>query len=289
MTRIDADAPWRRRCVDHSGFLRKRLREGLYISRLFSWPNFRFEFIHLDWMHIVCLGVAQVVVGNILWELFLDMGGVISRPNVTLARLLVFLQASASEIGEQCPFSKLFLGHLRPEDKKPTLRAKAANTRKMVPIVLHLLANYFPARNEHAEVRYNCLSYLNDCYLELYGWREGSPGRLEEACLRFLHLYHQLARAVLREGKHWLRWRWYPKFHLLLHLVGEQSRLYGNPKDLWNYLDDGGHRPVGGRRRVRSHQNLCRVCVAEIHGLVPADVVSRMNAKQKQPTEPTTN
>ena len=60
-----------------------------------------------------------------------------------------------------------------------------------------------------------------------------------QACPPSIHLYHQLARAVLREGQHWLRWRWNPKFHLLLHSVGEQSRLYGSPKDLWNYWDEG--------------------------------------------------
>ena len=118
MTAVDQDAVWRRRLVTHWGFLMHRLARGMYLSEVFSFPGFLLDYIHIDWMHCVCLGVAPVVLGNILFELFQEeLGGVINRPNEALSRLLVYLQDAAHQLGDRCPFSKLTVGLLRGMDR----------------------------------------------------------------------------------------------------------------------------------------------------------------------------
>ena len=37
----------------------------------------------------------------------------------------------------------------------------------------------------------------------------------------------------------WTRWRWFPNFHFLCDLVGQQTLDWGNPRDIWAYMDEG--------------------------------------------------
>ena len=43
----------------------------------------------------------------------------------------------------------------------------------------------------------------------------------------------------MARGAEWLRWRWYPKMHMMLHLTGGQAARLGNPWSSWNYTDEG--------------------------------------------------
>ena len=100
------------------------------------------------------------------------------------------------------------------------------------------MSEFIPPRDEHGRARFNCLRYLNAAYEELYKWQnDSSPARLDDARRRFLFLCQQLSREVLGQPGAWLRWRWFPNFHLLLHL-STQALEWGNPKDIWNYLDE---------------------------------------------------
>ena len=74
-------------------------------------------------------------------------------------------------------------------------------------------------------------------YDEMYNWKDGSAERFEDMTVRFLHLYHQLARGSIRANPQWLAWRWFPKFHMLLHIC-RQAYTMGNPKSWWCYADE---------------------------------------------------
>lgn len=239
LTDASTDARWRRRLVTQHEWLNERTREGNYISPVFSWPGFVFTCIILDWMHMVDLGIAQECLGNILFEVFRELGGLITNPDPTLAALLLLLQDAANSLEVPCPFSKLTFGMLR-QDGKPRLKAKAAKTRHLVPIVLTMLHDHFPPKNDRELRRLRCLEYLNAAYQELNNWKEDSPGRLEFACRRHVLLYLSLSREALASNCHdWVQWRWKPKHHMVLHLSGEQARRMGNPSLWWCYSDEG--------------------------------------------------
>ena len=69
MTDVSAGARWRARCWCHRSWLENRVREGLYISRVFSWPGFLFSYITLDWMHDADMGVVPAEIGEVWWSL----------------------------------------------------------------------------------------------------------------------------------------------------------------------------------------------------------------------------
>ncbi len=238
LTDVSTDAKWRSQLVSGPEWLASRAREGNYITGVFSWPGFAWTSIVLDFMHVVDLGIAQECLGNILWEVFQLLGGTVSQAEATLARMLVLLRDVANDLEVPCPLSKITLGMIRQRGK-PRLRAKAAKTRYLVPLVLRLLVSHFPARSDRDLRRQKCLEYLNAAYCELNEWGEGSAARLEVALRRHVLLYLSLARDVLAEDCHaWLRWRFKPKHHMVMHLAGEQARRMGSPKTWWCYSDE---------------------------------------------------
>ena len=72
--------------------MRACLLANAYLNVVFDFPGFRLEYIHIDRMHVVCLGIAPVVLGNVLFELFREVGGVIARPNEALGKLMMVLE-----------------------------------------------------------------------------------------------------------------------------------------------------------------------------------------------------
>ena len=51
-----------------------------FISRIWTIPGLNLQCIRPDWMHMCCLGVLQYLIGNCLWECFVDLGGVFTIP-----------------------------------------------------------------------------------------------------------------------------------------------------------------------------------------------------------------
>ena len=234
------EAQWRSMLVSAEGWMRDRLAEGGYISQVFSWPGVTFSCIVLDWMHVCDLGISQVCLGNVLFEVFVMVGGVIGNPLEGMSNLMVMLKDAANDLGVGCPLSKITLAQVRGEDRKPRLKAKAAQTRHFVPIVLRMMQMYFPPSDNHSVARLSCLMWLNRMYEELNAWSEGSADRLAVACRRHLLLCMQLAREQLRlvGGGPWLQWRWYPKHHMAMHLCEHQAKVWGKPKTWWCYADE---------------------------------------------------
>ena len=175
ITDASSTALWRSTVVDPTTWLRDKLLNNKYVSGVFAWPGVGFSSIVLDWMHMVDLGVAQSVFGNVLWEIFRGpMCGQIGNPAPTLSMLQTMLSDAANDLGMAMPFTKLTLAMIRTESLKPRLKLKAAKTRDLAPIVLRLLESHFPAHNERGLRRYNCLEFLVKAYGELGDWKAGS-------------------------------------------------------------------------------------------------------------------
>ena len=98
-------------------------REGIKLSPLFSVPGFIADFICIDVLHALDLGVTQEVIGNVLFE----CSGVfaVGRNRVDqVVSLLLKLQSHYKRCGTRNRISNLTVEMIKQADKRPTLRAK---------------------------------------------------------------------------------------------------------------------------------------------------------------------
>ena len=231
-------ATWRSTCVTHDQFLRQRFVNRQRVSAIFGLPGFRMEYILLDFMHMCDLGATQVAVGNCLWELFLEVGGTVGDPAEALAELVKLLKATGQRIGMDFPFSLLKLKHIR-SGVVPRLRAKAAKGRAVARIVTACMEEFFGCPSKREETRLLCMKQLVSMYDIMENWDQDSQAALEIACRKHLLLFLELSKLHADDPAGWVRWRWYPKHHMLLHLTGDQAKRMGNPRSWWCYQDEG--------------------------------------------------
>ena len=86
---------------------------------VFQWPGFQtlgLVLIQADLMHTGCLGVVQYVCGNILYELFLELGGVYSNPLQTMCILETYIRQASKAVGlKQSALNHLTIGMIKAE------------------------------------------------------------------------------------------------------------------------------------------------------------------------------
>ena len=58
-----------------AGFVAASCVGKQYVCGIFQIPGLTLDFVKPDWMHTVDLGILQYLVGCIMWELFLAVGG----------------------------------------------------------------------------------------------------------------------------------------------------------------------------------------------------------------------
>ena len=78
--------------------MQDKLMNGGYIPLLFSFPGFILDYITADLMHVSDLGVVQYVLGCTMFELFKEMGGLVSIPKPILADLMVMVKQASKTI-----------------------------------------------------------------------------------------------------------------------------------------------------------------------------------------------
>ena len=114
--------------------------------------------------------------------------------------------------------------------KAPRPKLKAAEGRRFLVALRHMLVHFFPRDNVYEQTRFSCIDALHECYQELDRWDDSlSPGRLAKHGRSFVLLGRLTGEDREATG---IRWRLYPKLHLFGHLVSEST---SNPKDSWNY------------------------------------------------------
>ena len=233
-------AAWRATLFTTASFLQMAMANGHYIPSVFDWPGFVMEFFHPDFMHCVCLGIVQMILGNIYFELFQSLGGVMTQPQAQLGHLLCCIRLAAKNLGVQPPIHGLTFSMIKRDGKSPKLRLKAAEGRYMVPITLRLLELFFPSATNHDNLRFECLSALNLVYLEMKNWNPNSPRTVATEGRRHVMLYAELSKEWLatNETRSWFGWKYIPKHHLSIHCFEEQVARYGNPAESWNYFDE---------------------------------------------------
>ena len=68
-------ASWRGTVCSMSSWWAEMIAEGKYVSGIFGIPGFTVQMCSPDFMHTVCLGILQVLMGNVMLDLFEEFGG----------------------------------------------------------------------------------------------------------------------------------------------------------------------------------------------------------------------
>lgn len=242
-TDFSLSAAWRETCVTHLSYMQRAAIDKEYVSALMSFPGFLHRYISVDLMHCADLGTTQYFLGNVLCELFSELGGNTNNQRNILGKIVMLLKVAASVLHVLCPVARLTMGCIR-QDTTPLLRLKAAETRRCVPLVEYILEQLLPATTPHAVTRLECCRCLSNFYkaLDPEKWVPGVSGPAAASHMRrHLLLYHELAREFLASpaARHgWTRWRIVPKHHLVLHCVEDQVAVCDNPRENWCYADE---------------------------------------------------
>ena len=113
------------------------------------------------------------------------------------------MKLAAKALGVDPPFNGLTLGMIRKEGagKKPKLALKAAEGRHFVPVLHHMLANFFPVDTPYKQTRLDCVGSLKRIYEEIANWDDTtSPLRLGELGRTHLILYGDLGLQTAEHG-----------------------------------------------------------------------------------------
>ena len=94
-------------------------------------------------MHTSCLGILADAIGNVLYEICLAIGGLLTAPDQGLSNLRSLLDlASRSLNGQNAPIrGVLTLGRIVRKGM-PKFRGKAAECRKLLPVVYWMLKHF---------------------------------------------------------------------------------------------------------------------------------------------------
>ena len=76
------------------------------------------------------------------------------RSTEACSRLLSMIVAMSKEVGLECPISNLTLSMFKGEGKAPRLKLKAAETRRMLPILRAVCSTCFSITGEHEALRF---------------------------------------------------------------------------------------------------------------------------------------
>lgn len=202
-------------------------------------PGFHLDMIVLDYMHIVCLGVAQFLVGNALFELA-DSGRFgaawgqlrqLQRWNLQLRLGWFQFKAWCRRNGHQASqhmFTAAMLSMTNSLDW-PMFKGKAHNTMVVLMWLAWVTEAERSADDMHQRMRARALHCLAQCWQEMTThktlWLSRSTAKMIHVNGRmFLLCYRGLAAEACR--KKVARWALKPKFHLLDHCLwqGLQSR-----------------------------------------------------------------
>ena len=233
------DSEWRGTCFCHIEFMQEAFADKRFISVVFSFPGFGFEFFVLDWMHVVDLGVLLYLQGCVLFEVFREMGGVITSPSKTVDSLCLLLENCSKFIEQKnVPVNKLTFPMIRSKATKCKLKVKATEARRLLPCTLHLIQNIFPPKSDRSRMRLECVSKMRRCFELMDDWSPDSGVEFVMVGRQFLAL-HSLMCQESREHPSNMHavWSEYPKHHLMDHLLDDVSSR-GNPKESWSYSEE---------------------------------------------------
>ena len=228
------EAGWRSTITSEPEFWSQNVSSKSYVSPLWLIPGFRLEWVKADWMHVFCLGILPICVGNCVLPLWERLGGSRKTPVPACSLLHNLIALAARDLGVPTPFRFLTLGMFSPKPRsKPRMRLKAAEARAFAPVLLHVMATFFPSSPEHT-LRMQCLGALVSMYKELDNWQPSGVSRHLVSVLirRHITLFGMLREMMPADSP---RWCFVPKHHIAIHVAENADTC---PRLEWNYRDE---------------------------------------------------
>ncbi len=273
---VSAGATWRGTAIAHEEFCGRCASSGAPVSSLFDTPGFRVDMILVDVLHTLDLGVSQWVAGAVLHDFLREpsYGGTVP---VRLHRLQRELDQWRRATRARGTVDRLSVKMIQRPGESPTLHAKAAETRRLVPFLQWLCDRFeaaacppdavacpaeeqggtTPAGGPHGgqircarnyyQMRRLCVEALNTFYMSLRGRPFSVPAavRAGERVLRLYAALHDRVRnqrpqegVERRVEADGKPWPIKPKLHLFDHLVHDVIPKWGSPALYWTYRDE---------------------------------------------------
>ena len=246
----DLEAPCKLHFFDSQG------NHGLnFICPLFELEGFSIDALTLDVMHVLDLGITQVLIGRVFWLLLLGnfCGSPLDRAELVLQQnfrklkqcMAAYYKARPSDAGTQSEINNLSIAMLGPR-KQPKLASKAAEARHLLPICEQLLVEH--NRPEVWGETGHMLLEAARALIDVYAVMRESPRRMSPAQLDRLRtsMCRHLVFHKFSNG-HCL-----PKHHFAWHLV-ERAEENGNPRYSWTYTDEQENRVMGRVAKSLAH------------------------------------
>ena len=234
-------AEWRANRLTERQFLNSLVAAGITINPLLSLPCFTLRCVVLDWLHVVDLGVAADLLGNLFFEVVSTANGLCPgrSKDYRLDLLWAKLQAWYKESKPPSRLDNLTHEMIKKEHGKPKLRAKGAECRYLLPFGAELaceVTNHNPSQHNVTVAALFCKLLLLQRYIsgELVPF---SSEKACELCRLVCVLYNALHEEMVAKIKP-LLWDLKPKVHLLQELVEFQAKELGNPRHFWCYRDE---------------------------------------------------
>lgn len=218
-------ARWRLVRRTGAEFLEQLAAAGITQSPIFSAPSVSVDYVMIDWLHTVVLGVSTDYLGNLFDEVLDIIPG--TRKQAVL-HLWSLIQRFYRQHRPSSQLQTLTVEMIRAPGKAPKLRAKAAECRYLVPFGAEL-AHPYNDGSPHRSTVAACGLALSRCYEVI----ESVPYEASEAaaaCGAFLSAYATLGDAAAPT-----KWRMKPKFHLFQELIQFQTSC---PRQFWTYSDE---------------------------------------------------
>ena len=228
-------ALWRGTTIDHALFMQMAFSSGCFLSFMFSILGFRYDYVSVDLMHTGDLGVLLFVFGYLLYELFHEMGGIVTRSKSTLSDILGLIRFAAMDLNVNAPINNLTFGMIKQPKGSPKLKVKAAESRYLLPIITRMFEKIVPRTTPHQKLRFNCVFKLDQFYKKMRApLAEFDALSTAKLCREAMILYSELGRPC-SDG--YAPWKWYPKCHLMGH-IEMQIITSGSPEKSWCYSDE---------------------------------------------------
>ena len=213
-------------------FVALLLAAGL-LSCIFQCPGIEIKHFLVDWLHCADLGICQSIIGNAFNEIVDLLEGSTRKDRVcSLWKRIKHwykLHDPPSKLEGLTPEM------IRQPSKGAKLRAKAGETRYLIPFCAELAREFDDGSVHRNTVRFLCESLQNIATIistEPYNSVEASVN-----CQRLRKLYVALEAMSIAKGDD-LSWRVKPKLHLFEELICYIGPEFGSPRFFWTYRDE---------------------------------------------------
>eukprot|EP00969_Alexandrium_andersonii_P034139 1492994-Alexandrium_andersonii.AAC.1 len=212
-----------------------------FVSPLFNITGFSVACLRLDVMHIIDLGLLQWLIGTVFWRLLLNNSfgdaGAIHAEGRLLHNLFMLRRAMRVYYRANPQLTRIHRLTLKMLSArgKPRLKAKAAETRHLLPLAQALCAKYPSRLGERGALLRGAVDrvakFLEVMRREPRRMTPGGLASLQQHMATFLTFWKSF-------GGHL-----YYKHHMAWHLA-KDAGVAGNPRFYHTYPDEGENRVV---------------------------------------------